>query len=81
MRCSRRSRKRAKPSADARIEEERTALAQSREERARLEGEIARLEAAIAAQERIIAYRQSIRWWLALPVLRARLLWRRIAGR
>jgi 2-polyprenyl-3-methyl-5-hydroxy-6-metoxy-1,4-benzoquinol methylase len=66
---------------DARIEEERTALAQSREECARLEGESARLEAAAAAQERIIAYRQSIRWWLALPVLRARLLWRRIAGR
>jgi 2-polyprenyl-3-methyl-5-hydroxy-6-metoxy-1,4-benzoquinol methylase len=70
---------------EARIEEERAAIAcleqQSREERARLEGESARLEAAAAAQERIIAYRQSIRWWLALPVLRARLLWRRIAGR
>lgn len=33
-----------------------------------------RLEGALAAQERIIAYRQSARWWLALPWLRARML-------
>ena len=42
--------------------------------------ECGRLERAIAAQERIIAYRQSARWWLALPWLRVRLLWKRIAG-
>ena len=42
--------------------------------------ECGRLERAIAAQERIIAYRQSARWWLALPWLRIRLLWKRIAG-
>jgi 2-polyprenyl-3-methyl-5-hydroxy-6-metoxy-1,4-benzoquinol methylase len=43
--------------------------------------EIARLEAAAAAQERIIAYRQSFRWWVALPLLRVRLWWRRLVGR
>jgi hypothetical protein len=37
----------------------------------RAEGE--RLERALAAQERIIAYRQSARWWLALPWLRVKL--------
>jgi 2-polyprenyl-3-methyl-5-hydroxy-6-metoxy-1,4-benzoquinol methylase len=43
--------------------------------------EIARLEAAAAAQERIIAYRQSFRWWIALPLLRVRLWWRKLVGR
>ena len=47
---------------------------------AAIEAECARLERAIAAQERIIAYRQSARWWLALPWLRARSLWKRIGG-
>jgi hypothetical protein len=41
----------------------------------RTEGE--RLERALAAQERIIAYRQSARWWLALPWLRIKLWWRK----
>jgi hypothetical protein len=45
-----------------------------------LREENARLERAIAAQERIIAYRQSARWWIALPWIRARAwiqrLWR-----
>jgi ubiquinone/menaquinone biosynthesis C-methylase UbiE len=40
-----------------------------------------RLERALAAQERIIAYRQSARWWLALPWLRVKLWWRAIGGR
>lgn len=31
-----------------------------------------RLERAITAQERIIAYRQSARWWIALPWIRVR---------
>ena len=39
-----------------------------------------RLERALAAQERIIAYRQSARWWLALPWIRLRLLLRRLRG-
>ena len=34
-----------------------------------------RLERALDAQQRIIAYRQSVRWWLALPIVRARLAW------
>jgi hypothetical protein len=45
----------------------------------RTEGD--RLERALAAQERIIAYRQSARWWLALPWLRVRLWWKAIGGR
>jgi SAM-dependent methyltransferase len=48
--------------------------------RGALEDECQRLERAIAAQERIIAYRQSARWWLALPRLRARLWWDRFRG-
>ena len=43
--------------------------------------EAQRLERAIAAQERIIAYRQSARWWLALPWLRLKLVWQRVARR
>ena len=39
-----------------------------------------RLERAIGAQERIIAYRQSARWWVRLPFLRVKLLWKRIRG-
>lgn len=42
-----------------------------------LAAERERLERALAAQERIIAYRQSARWWLALPWLRMRMLWRK----
>ena len=58
----------------------REAARQSREAAAAYQAECGRLERAIAAQERIIAYRQSARWWLALPWLRIRLLWKRIAG-
>ncbi len=36
-----------------------------------------RLERALAAQERLIAYRQSVRGWLSLPWMRARLWWQR----
>jgi SAM-dependent methyltransferase len=43
-----------------------------------LSDERQRLEGAISAQERIIAYRQSARWWLALPYVRVKLLWRRL---
>jgi hypothetical protein len=43
--------------------------------------ENARLEGAVAAQERIITERQSLRWWLRLPGLRARLWWRQATGR
>jgi hypothetical protein len=37
-----------------------------------------RLTRQIAAQERLVAYRESVRWWLVLPWLRARRLWNRI---
>jgi 2-polyprenyl-3-methyl-5-hydroxy-6-metoxy-1,4-benzoquinol methylase len=77
------------------IDAERAAGSGTRESLARRDGdvrsleaavaaskdEIARLEAAAAAQERIIAYRQSLRWWITLPLLRARLWWRRLVGR
>lgn len=43
-----------------------------------LRAENARLDAAVRAQERIIAYRQSARWWIALPLLRIKLWWRRM---
>jgi SAM-dependent methyltransferase len=43
--------------------------------------ENARLDAALAAQERIIAYRQSLRWWLKLPVMRVKWWWHRAIGR
>ena len=44
-------------------------------------GENARLERAVDAQERIIGYRQSLRWWLRLPFVRAKLAWQRVTGR
>lgn len=44
-----------------------------------LRAENARLDAAVQAQERIIAYRQSARWWIALPFLRVKLWWRRVS--
>jgi SAM-dependent methyltransferase len=44
-----------------------------------LQNECGRFERAVAAQERIIAYRQSARWWLKLPWLRVKLLWKRLA--
>jgi 2-polyprenyl-3-methyl-5-hydroxy-6-metoxy-1,4-benzoquinol methylase len=47
---------------------------------AALRGEVARLEAAAAAQERIIDYRNSAKWWLELPLVRARMAWRRGRG-
>ncbi|MBS0321707.1 MAG: class I SAM-dependent methyltransferase [Proteobacteria bacterium] len=56
------------------------ALAAMRDENARLAGANAAQEAALAAQERIIDYRQSVRWWLKLPLVRLRAAWRRIAG-
>ncbi|HZQ60328.1 MAG TPA: methyltransferase domain-containing protein [Casimicrobiaceae bacterium] len=37
-----------------------------------------RIDAAIAAQERIIAYRESLRWWLQLPWVRAHSWWQRM---
>jgi ubiquinone/menaquinone biosynthesis C-methylase UbiE len=47
-------------------------------ERAAHAAECQRLMRAIDAQERIVAYRESVRWWFVLPLLRARRLWNRI---
>lgn len=44
-------------------------------------GECDRLQRALDAQERIILYRQGMRWWLALPWLRAKLAWVQWRGR
>jgi hypothetical protein len=55
-------------SRDQRIGEQERACATLREETARQ----------IHAQEQIIGYRESVRWWLTLPWLRARRLWNRI---
>ena len=62
-----------------------TALARRNADFAQLEeavaayrAENARLDAAIAAQERIIGYRQSLRWWLRLPLVRVKLWWHRL---
>jgi ubiquinone/menaquinone biosynthesis C-methylase UbiE len=38
-----------------------------------LQGEITRLNDAVSATERIVSYRQSFRWWLALPWTRFKL--------
>jgi ubiquinone/menaquinone biosynthesis C-methylase UbiE len=37
-----------------------------------------RLSRQIEAQERVVTYRESVRWWFVLPLLRARRLWHRI---
>lgn len=42
--------------------------------------EQSRLQRALAAQDRLIEFRQSWRWWLQLPWLRARSAWRRLGG-
>jgi SAM-dependent methyltransferase len=47
-------------------------------ERDGLARQIDELTREIGAQERIVAYRESVRWWFVLPVLRARRLWNRI---
>jgi SAM-dependent methyltransferase len=56
------------------------ALASKRQAVDALTAEGERLERALEAQERIIAYRQSARWWLALPWLRIRMWWQRMTG-
>ena len=47
-------------------------------ERARQEHE--RLEGVVAEQQRVINYRQSAKWWLALPWECAKLAWKRRSG-
>ncbi len=66
---------------DARVgaAEHRAAAAESRGEE--LATECARLERALSAQERLIAYRQSFRWWIALPWMRVKLAWARLTDR
>ncbi|MEO8751645.1 MAG: class I SAM-dependent methyltransferase [Casimicrobiaceae bacterium] len=69
---------------DAALQERATAaaaLASARQALDALKAECERLERALAAQERIIAYRQSARWWLALPWVRAQLWWQRMRRR
>ena len=63
---------------EVRLAQARAELGSARQAVTALQEEGARLERALAAQERIIAYRQSARWWLALPWLRVRLWWQRV---
>jgi hypothetical protein len=58
-------------------ERERTESA-LREELAAVVAERERLVGQVGAQQRIITYRESVRWWLKLPLLRIRRLWIRI---
>ncbi len=58
-----------------------TSLASARQAADALTTERERLERALAAQERIIAYRQSARWWAALPWLRVQLWWKKLRQR
>ena len=52
---------------------ERSATIQALQDHVRaLEREIHSQNAALSAQERIIAYRESLRWWIKLPLVRAR---------
>ncbi|MFO1311891.1 MAG: methyltransferase domain-containing protein [Burkholderiales bacterium] len=62
----------------AQRDEANTALGSARQAVDALREEHARLDRALAAQERIIAYRQTTRWWLALPWHRLRALVRRV---
>ncbi len=62
---------------DAATAQRAAEAADARQQIGALDGERRRLERAIAAQERIIAYRQSARWWIALPWLRVKLLFAR----
>ena len=56
-----------------------TTMRQERDDARRaLAAEQERLLRQIEAQERLVAYRESVRWWLVLPWLRARRLWNRI---
>ena len=61
-------------------DESTKATASAKRAHAALAAESERLERALAAQERIIAYRQSARWWFALPWVRVKLLWQRMRG-
>lgn len=67
---------------DQRIEDHARTEAALRDELASvhqaLRAEQERLTREIAAQERIVAYRESVRWWFALPWLRIRRVWNRI---
>ncbi len=58
----------------------RDRLAEARRRIAEVEAECGRLDRALDAQERIIAYRQSFRWWLALPWMRVKLMLSRLKG-
>ena len=66
---------------DRQLDEQLNAAAALRHELSEVhaahEREHARLTREVEAQERLVAYRESVRWWLVLPWLRARRLWNR----
>ncbi len=53
--------------------EQRRQVAESDRINAVLQNEIARLHEVVSATDRMVSYRQSFRWWLALPWMRFRL--------
>jgi ubiquinone/menaquinone biosynthesis C-methylase UbiE len=59
--------------AAALLAEERRQVAERDRINTALQNEIARLHEAVNAKERIVSYRQSFRWWLALPWMRFKL--------
>jgi SAM-dependent methyltransferase len=63
---------------DHRLAELELAVRVVRDELAEVTADRDRVAAQVAAQERIITYRESFRWWLALPWLIARRMWNRI---
>ncbi len=65
---------------DAEVREARRRIALLEDQNDALVADQGRLDAALAAQERIIAHRQSLGWWLRLPVLRAKLALQRLRG-
>lgn len=60
------------------IEEHERTQAGLRQDLAAMTAERERLAAIAAGHERTILYRQSVRWWLKLPFIRARWAWKRI---
>jgi ubiquinone/menaquinone biosynthesis C-methylase UbiE len=63
---------------DRRIGELRDRQAEADDALAQAAAERDRLNRQIDAQERLIAYRESVRWWCELPLLRARRVWQRV---
>jgi SAM-dependent methyltransferase len=65
---------------DALLSQLKASIAGRGELESALDQERQRLQGVIAEQQRVINYRQSARWWLALPWERTKLAWKRRLG-